>query len=67
MTDYRLYCPTCSAPAHYVATFGAPGVGQHWQCDQGHDLVKLGGALFDVNEVDDDTEPPWIASPGDVI
>jgi hypothetical protein len=49
-----------------VATFGAPGVGQAWECANGHQLAQLYGALID-QAAQGDGEPPWVLGPGDVI
>lgn len=38
-------CPICAQPTRYVATMGTPGVGQVWECQAGHSLVKSGEQL----------------------
>jgi hypothetical protein len=38
-----LACPTCGAGTRYVATYGAPGIGQAWECTDGHHLTRLAG------------------------
>lgn len=42
-------CPItdCGVEAHYIAHLGAPGVGQAWECDKGHNLVMLAGSLYE--------------------
>lgn len=44
-------CPTCEAPAHYVADIAAPGFGQSWECDNGHPLLKVGNTLTDYKDL----------------
>jgi hypothetical protein len=66
-------CPTCGAPARYLSTFGAPGIGQHWACDEGHDLARVHGApLIDMAPWQDPEPggeelgpPPWVGGIGD--
>lgn len=43
-------CPRCHANAWYVADYGAPGVGQAWRCENGHDLARVGGRFYDPSE-----------------
>lgn len=59
-------CPLCQAEASYVADYGAPGIGQHWTCANGHDLVRLGGRFLDPRAYDD-AEPPWVLTPEQCI
>lgn len=40
-------CATCGAALHFVAWYGAPGVGQAWECANGHPWAKVGGAFYD--------------------
>jgi hypothetical protein len=56
-------CPICQAPAQFVAFHGAPGIGEAWTCERGHNLVRLGGELLDPSAYTE--EPPWIANPED--
>lgn len=56
------YCPDhLGARLSFVAVYGAPGVGQHWQCEQGCDWTKI-GADFCRPE-----NGPYELSIGDVI
>jgi hypothetical protein len=43
----RAYCATCGTELLYVATYGAPGKGEAWECDNGHEWAKLGGQFVD--------------------
>jgi hypothetical protein len=56
-------CPTCDAPAHFVAFFGAPGRGSAWRCDNGHELARIGSTFVDQAQVPTDAGPPWVANP----
>jgi hypothetical protein len=40
-------CAKCGAPNNYVADYGAPGIGQHWQCEHGHSWTLIGGTFHD--------------------
>lgn len=43
----------CRQEAEYVATYGAPGIGQHWVCRLcGKDFTKIGPTLYANDEVD---------------
>ena len=59
-------CPTCGAASSFVAHFGAPGVGQAWVCEAGHDLVLLRGSFFAVSDTPAGDEPAWVLDEDDV-
>jgi hypothetical protein len=48
LTDTEHRCPKCGAPVRYVADYGAPGIGQHWACANGHDWTRIGATFHDV-------------------
>ena len=43
-------CPKCDAKCNFVAHYGAPGVGSHWVCEQGHDWSLVGASFHDPAE-----------------
>jgi hypothetical protein len=43
-------CPYDGSPLTYRATYGAPGVGQAWECEHDHDWVKYGGSFSDARQ-----------------
>jgi hypothetical protein len=45
-------CPTCNAPALYVAEMGAPGVGSAWECLNGHSIWSCGHSFIDFRELE---------------
>jgi len=51
----------CGAALKYRADFGAPGIGQHWECAAGHNWQRIGATFHDL-----DNEPPHELSIGDV-
>lgn len=51
----------------YRATFGAPGVGQSWECNEcAKTWVRIGNSVIDPAEVPENEEPPWILTEADV-
>jgi len=41
------YIGPCLAPCRYVADIGAPGIGQSFECTEGHAVLKIGERLYD--------------------
>lgn len=38
------FCP-CGLRVRFMAHYGAPGTGQAWQCEAGHDWARVGGSF----------------------
>lgn len=60
--EYVRACDVCSSLLHYVADYGAPGIGQSWACDNGHQYQRLGETFSLINE----NNPPQLLNEGDV-
>lgn len=43
--DFIDECERCGGVLKYVADFGAPGVGQSWECPNGHHYQRLGASF----------------------
>jgi hypothetical protein len=36
----------CTAELRFISHYGAPGIGSHWQCTEGHDWSRVGTAFY---------------------
>jgi hypothetical protein len=61
-------CRTCHAPLSFGGDIGAPGIGRSWDCSNGHSWVQVGNTWYDPTNQppEDEGDPPWILSPGEV-
>jgi hypothetical protein len=44
-------CADCEAPLRFVARYAAPGHGQSWSCENGHEWSRVLGAFFRPEEL----------------